>query len=75
MSGVTSSIWIGPRRFRSTLSRPGRALLEHVLEVAEPVFDPLDWRRSEDLLPTAAQAINLGGERFHPPLGFDPIAD
>jgi hypothetical protein len=46
-------------------------VLEDLLEAGEAVLDPLDRRTAEDLLPTAAEAIDLRGERFDSALGPD----
>ena len=69
MSGVTSSIRIGPRMLPQRLCRTDGPLLQDVLELAQPVADPLDRRRPEDLLPAAPQPVDLGSQGFDPPFG------
>ncbi len=52
------------------LRRPGGPLLEHLLDVVQPVLDPLDGRRAEDLVSATAQGIDLFGQYVDSSFGF-----
>ena len=53
------------------LSRSSGPLLEHVLDVVQPVLDPLEKRRAEDILAAATQRIGVLGELVDAALGLD----
>jgi len=44
------------------LRRPGGPLLEYLLDAVQPILDPLDGRRAEDLLAAATQRLDFLGE-------------
>ncbi|MGO9888915.1 MAG: hypothetical protein ACLP0L_13530 [Solirubrobacteraceae bacterium] len=61
----------GAEEVAEGLSRPCGPLLQDLLDVVQPVLDPLDGRRPENLLAAPAQAVDFLGERVDAALGLD----
>jgi len=61
----------GAEEVAKDLRRPRRPLFQDLLDVVQPVLDPLDGRRPEDLLSAAAEGSDFFAKRVDPALGLD----
>jgi hypothetical protein len=61
----------GAEEVPERLRRAGGSLLEHLLDVAQPILDPLYGSRAEDLLSAAAKSVHVLCELIDSALGLD----
>jgi hypothetical protein len=59
MSGVCRSRRIGPRRFHTVWAERAVRCSRTLLEVVQPLLDPLDWRRPAALFAAPAQRLDF----------------
>ncbi|HTP18680.1 MAG TPA: hypothetical protein VMJ65_03695 [Solirubrobacteraceae bacterium] len=61
----------GAEQVAQGLRRPCGALFQDLLDVRQPLLDPLDGRWPEDLLAAAAERVHFVGQVVDPVLGLD----